>query len=277
MIRADLHVHTYYSDGVQSPAEVVNAAARAGLDMIAVTDHDTAAAYGEFSAQAEKRGIYPVRGVEISAYHNGIKLHTLGYGLDFDSPPVKEFLERLYKGAQRRAEDMLSKLAQNGVKLSMEEVDLCRYSKAAPIHSMHVARAAAKKGYANGNPYNFYMQYLAEGKCANSMLCRPTPEETVRVIKAGGGISSIAHPGRVMMPESDFAALAARLKQAGLNGIEAVYSTHTVRQTAYYSDLASSLGLFVTGGSDCHYPEGNKKVGFPQFYPSEELIERLKR
>ncbi|MDE7307030.1 MAG: PHP domain-containing protein, partial [Clostridia bacterium] len=247
-LRADLHVHTYFSDGLLSPEEVVKEAALNGLNVLSVTDHDTMLASGEVSALCQKRGIISVRGIEVSAYEGELKLHTLGYNVDCTCNTYKEFAKRLYDGSIKRAEDIVYKLNKNGVALSMEEVLAQRTVKDTPVHGMHISRAGADKGYAS-SPFNFYLKYLASGKCATSFICRPSPEETIEVINACGGFASLAHPARIDLDRSGVAALVKKLVPCGLCGIEGVYSTHTANDTAYYKELAKTYRLVLTGGS----------------------------
>lgn len=273
---ADLHLHTYYSDGLLSPRQVAQTAKANGVDLIAVTDHDCDLGYNEVKENCEKFGIITVRGIEVSAYFGDIKIHTLGYGFDGGKPEFTEFYKRLYEGSLTRTEDILIKLGKNGVRLSFDEVDARRKIKNAPVHAMHISRALADKGYCNGNAFSVYMTYLAYGKCAYSGICRPAPEEAIEVINACGGFTSLAHPGRIEMEREELYEYIKRLKGAGLVGIEAVYSTHTVDDTAYYKELARDFGLIVTGGSDTHYESGHKRIGCPAFCPSEELVKKLK-
>lgn len=273
---ADLHIHTYYSDGLLSPVQVAQTAKSNGVDLIAVTDHDCALGYDEVKENCAKYGVKTVRGIEVSAYCGDIKIHTLGYNFDSGRPEFTEFYKRLYEGSLTRAEDIISKLNKNGVKLTFDEVDAQRKIKNAPVHGMHISRALANKGYCNKNAFSVYMNYLANGKCAYSAICRPSPEEAIGVINACKGFTSLAHPGRIEMERGELYDYIKRLKGAGLSGIEAVYSTHTVDDTAYYKELARDFGLIVTGGSDTHYESGNKRIGSPAFYPSEELVKKLK-
>ncbi len=273
-LRADLHIHTYYSDGLLSPAEVVALAAANGLDVISITDHDTTLAAEEASSLCNEKGIIFVRGIEVSAYDGELKLHTLGYNVDCNCADFCEFSKRLYDGSVRRAEDIVYKLNKNGVRISMEEVLAQQVKKNIPVHGMHISRAGTKKGYA-ASPFSFYSQYLANGKCAFSCVGRPSPEETIEVINSSGGFSSLAHPGRIDSDKSGVAALVKKLAACGLCGIEGVYSTHTEVDTAYYKELAKTYRLVVTGGSDTHYKEGNKKIGTPVFYLGEALAEKL--
>ncbi|MDE7452970.1 MAG: PHP domain-containing protein [Clostridia bacterium] len=274
-MRADLHVHTYYSDGLISPEEVAAAASAEGLNLVAVTDHDCILAYPELSAACNKKGIKAVQGIEVSAYEGLVKIHTLGYNLDVKNPQFKEFSKRLYDGALIRAEDIVNKLNKNSVFITLDEVLNYRHSPLSPVHAMHVARACAKKGYCNGSAEAFFFNYLAWGKPAFSNLCRPTPEEAVEVITACGGFSSLAHPARISMERGELLSLIKRMASCGLGGIEAVYSAHTEMETAYYKETASNLRLLVTGGSDTHYFGGSRKIGSPEFYADGELAARL--
>lgn len=261
-MKADLHIHSYYSDGGMSPAEALSLAKANGVDLIALTDHDTMAGSGEISA---------VRGVEISAYDNDTKVHVLCYNPD---ESIDGFLKSLFKGSFERTEDIIYKLNKSGVAVTFNEVEAERFSKEIPIHAMHIARVGARKGYAS-TPFAFYEKYLALGCPAFSNIARPSPEEALEIISAAGGFSSLAHPGRIDVSSEELKKLIKRMKVCGLGGIEAVYSSHTFNETAYYKELAKEYGLLVTGGSDTHYKGGSKRIGEPVFEPSEELLQKL--
>lgn len=274
MIRADMHIHTYYSDGMQSPSDVVHAAKSRGLGLIAVTDHDNMNGSEETARLAKDAGIYAVDGLEISAYSE-VKVHTLGYNVDKDCAAYKAYYAEVMSGAEERCADVLAKLRKRGVNLTREEVLRERKCPISPIHSTYIARAAARKGYA-GSPLDFYLSYLNAGKCGYSNVGRPTPQKAIEVIHACGGIASLAHPGRISLDTDNREKLIADLVNCGLDGIEAVYSGHTDRETAYFKEIAARYGLWVTGGSDTHYSEGNRRVGDPAFYPDESLLSALK-
>lgn len=275
MIRADLHVHTYYSDGTQSPLDVVKGALRAGVNLISVTDHDNANGTEEILSLAAEFGLKAVGGEEISAYDGGTKVHLLGYNMDRDCKVFKDFTKKLFEGAEERAEDVLKKLRALGVNISREEICAERYCPTSPVHSFYIAVAGAKKGYEK-DAYSFYMRYLNSGGEAFSCVGRPSPEEATQAVVLSGGICSLAHPGRIALEKEGVSKLIRRLIPCGLSGIEAVYSSHTVEQTQYYKELAEKFGLMVTGGSDTHHIGGGKRIGTPAFYPSEELLSALK-
>lgn len=275
MIRADLHVHTYYSDGGQSPADVIDAARRRGVGLISVTDHDNVNGCAEVKRLASAAGILCANGEEFSAYDGDVKVHLLGYGMDLSDAEFKAFNKRLYDGAEIRTFDILKKLSAVGVNISYGEVLRERRCKKSPVHSTYIAVAAARKGYGQ-SPWQFYTKYLNYGAAGFSCIERPTPEETVDVVARCGGFCSLAHPGRISASREQVIALIKRLLPYGLRGIEAVYSGHTDIETQYYKELAERFGLIVTGGSDTHYSEGNRCVGVPAFYPEERLISALK-
>ncbi len=274
-MRADLHIHTYYSDGLLSPAEIAETARKNGVQLIAVTDHDTmiGCRAGEF--YCKNIGVKFVHGAEISAYEGDVKVHTLCYSPDENNTDFKAFMAELYENSLKRTEIIINKLNAEGVKLSFEEVSLERHDKNTPVHAMHISRAGFKKGYCK-SAGDFFMTYLMYGKPAFCCDFRPTPEKTVEIISAAGGVASLAHPGRIDLGASDLKNLAARMKSCGLCGIEAVYSAHTVGETAYYKELARELNLEVTGGSDIHAEEGKRILGMPAFEPEAALLHKLK-
>ena len=273
-MRADLHIHTYYSDGLQSPEDVATIAKNNGVELIAITDHDTALAYPEIFSHCEKRGIKAVYGIEVSAYSNGVRLHTLGYGINPEHPIFKKFTEELVEGSFARTEDVINKLKSEGIKISFDDVLKHRRCEKAPIHSMYIARAGVQNGYLT-NPFEFQKKYLSGGCIGYSEVGRPSPERAVEVITACGGLSSLAHPGRIELEKEEVIALIEKLVGLGLKGIEAYHSAHTPQETAYFIEVAKKYGLFFTGGSDTHFKEGNKKIGTPVFDCGEELCEKL--
>lgn len=274
-MRADMHVHTRASDGLLSPEEAVNIAKSSGLQILAVTDHDTTFNTEKVNTLCQNAGLIGVNGIEVSAYYGNVKVHTLGYGFDMNNSQFKAFLGELYEGSLKRTEQIISKLNACGINLTFEDAAAERTSDKTPIHVMHIARAAVKKRYAQ-NPFSFHKKYLAPGAPASSNICRPIPERAIEAINAAGGLAVIAHPGRIEMQKSELYDLIARLAHAGLGGIEAVYSSHTTQETAYYKEIAKEFGLLVTGGSDTHFAGGNRAIGSPVFHPSEDLWQRLK-
>ena len=186
----------------------------------------------------------------------------------------KDFEKFVCDGALARMADILSKLKKRGVSLTFDEVIRERRCPLSPVHTMYVARAAARKGYSS-SPSAFYMEMLAPGRPAYSDAGRPTPEYALSTISECGGISSLAHPGRLDLSNEERLGLIRRLCDCGLRGIEAVYSGHTEKETAYFKEIAAKFSLLVTGGSDTHYAEGSRAIGTPAFVPDEKLLSAL--
>ena len=275
-MRADMHLHTYYSDGNVSPERVFEKAAEKGIDFICITDHDCICPTDRLSAAKGQLPPIYVPSIEVSAYWDNIKIHILCYNPDLKNPDIKEFLEKLKVNSYRRAEIILSKLKSLGINLSMREAEAERVISDTPIHAMHIARAGAKKGYAE-DEFKFYCNFLMWGKPCFSTEGRPSPEDTCEVFSSGGAVVSLAHPGRISLDKNTLKKGIVRLQSCGLKGIEGVYTTHTVTETAYFKEIAKELKLFVTGGSDTHFENDSRhEMGLPEFHPDKVLLQALK-
>lgn len=273
-MRADLHLHSSYSDGAYPPREIARRVAAAGVGLFSLTDHDGMEGEEEARAAAKEFGLAFVSGWEISSYAEEGKVHVLGYGCR-RGKAYEIFLEERIRGGYLRAEDSLKKAnARFSLSLTMEDVLREQTEKSAPVHTVHVVRAVAR---AIGIPSEkVYSAYFAKGKAAYSALYRPTPEEAVSVIHACGGIAVLAHPGRLGADCAAREALADRLCAVGLDGIECFYTSHTVRETERFRAYAKARGLLETGGSDFHADGRGEAVGQPEFRPSERLLRALR-
>lgn len=271
-MKADLHLHSVYSDGKYTPQELAARAKAAGLDLYSVTDHDSMEGAEEKAAAAREAGLYYVQGWEVSSYED-CKVHVLGYACERGEAYFR-FLEERIRGAQLRAADMIEKANRYfGFAVTMSEAEKEHFKKDAPIHTMHVVRVFARKlGMGVGEAY---LAFFDKGKPAYSDLCRPTATDAVNVIHACGGIAVLAHPGRIAKPSDEREKLMERLVSEGLDGIECVYTTHTAQETEYFTRFARAHSLLVTGGSDMHVENGKRTMGKPDFYPEEKLLAAL--
>lgn len=271
-MRADLHLHTVYSDGKYPPEEIARRAKEAGLDLFAVTDHDNMGGCEEAARAAERYGLSYVRGWEISSYDD-CKVHVLGYNCA-GGRAYTSFLEERRRGGLLRAQDMLQKANERfGLSLTMDDVEREHLKRDAPLHTMHVVRAFAKRLSVKAGA--LYLGAFDKGKPCYSDLFRPLPEHAIEAIHADGGIAVLAHPGRIRLDLSAREELQLRLVKAGLDGIECVYTTHTAEETAYFRAFAQRHGLFVTGGSDFHEEGGKNVLGCPAFHADERLLSAL--
>lgn len=274
MIRADLHMHSVYSDGLYTPDELCRRARFYGVEALSITDHDTMNGLEEKRAAAEKYGLQYVDGWEISAYEWDNKIHILGYGCA-RGEAYEAFMQQRVEAAKARAEERVKKLNGLGIGVTMEDVLACQADENSPLHTMHVARAVGQLlGIAESEAY---YRYLGRGKAAESTIGRPTPYEAIECIRASGGVAFLAHPGRIYLPEEELEKRICLLKDCGLDGIECHYSTHTALQTERYLAYAKKYDLRVSGGSDTHWEDGARSIGAPVFHITDELLSYLQR
>lgn len=271
-MRADLHIHTYYSDGKHSPAEAARMAKENGVALIAVTDHDSMEGLEEKRRAAAENGLLFVSGWEVSAYA-GCKVHVLGYHCQKNAT-YDAFLQERRVGALARAEDILRKAnAYLGIHVTLEDALAEMAVKDSPLHTMHVVRAVAKRTQAQYR--DLYAELFDVGKPAYSEIGRPSPFDAVEVIHATGGIAVLAHPGRIQKDETEKLQLIDGLTAHGLDGIEIIHSQHTPEETEYFRRYADDRGLCKTGGSDFHAEGSSRKIGLPLFEPDDRLLEAL--
>jgi predicted metal-dependent phosphoesterase TrpH len=247
--RIDLHTHSNRSDGTFAPAELVRRAAERGLDVVAVTDHDTTEGLGEASATGEEAGIEVVPGVEFSAEHAGTSVHVLCYWMDVEDEALQAELRRLREDRFRRGELMVQKLRDLGHPISFERVR--EIAEGGNIVRPHVAQAMVEAGIVSSEEEAFE-RWIADGRPAHVPKHALEPLEALALIRGAGGLCVLAHPGmwgdQTEVPEELVEAMA----EAGMAGLEADHPDHSPEQRERYRREAERLGLIPTGGSDCH-------------------------
>ena len=250
-MRIDLHTHSRASDGTQAPGELVLAAAAAGLDVLGLTDHDTAAGWDEAAAVAVDAGISLVRGMEISTRHAGGRgVHLLAYLPDPSYPPLVEELGRILNGRDDRVPVMLERLRECGI--DIEAADVRRVAGAATATGRpHVADALVQLGAVRDRDEAF-ATYLSAGRPAYVDRYATPLTAMVEIVAGAGGVGVIAHPwGRHERTTLDESALA-ELADLGLAGIEVDHQDHGPAERAELRAIARNLDLVVTGSSDHH-------------------------
>ncbi|MCY7395471.1 MAG: PHP domain-containing protein [Nocardioides sp.] len=249
-MRIDLHTHSRVSDGTQTPTELVAAAVEAGLDVLAITDHDTAASWPEAERAAARAGLTLVRGMEISTLHQGYGVHLLAYLPDPTYPPLLELLDRILDGRSSRVPAMLHKLRDLGIGIDLDDVR--RVSPATTATGRpHVADALVDLG-AVGDRTEAFRRYLNAGRPAYVERYAAPLVETLRIVGEAGGVPVIAHPwGRHGHDRPDETSIA-ELVGLGLAGIEVDHQDHDASARARLREIGTSLGLVVTGSSDYH-------------------------
>ncbi|MGA5217227.1 PHP domain-containing protein [Streptomyces cinereoruber] len=253
-MRIDLHTHSTASDGTDSPAELVRNAAAAGLDVVALTDHDTTRGHAEAIA-ALPEGLALVTGAELSCRIDGIGLHMLAYLFDPEEPALLAERELVRDDRVPRARAMVGKLQELGVPVTWEQV--ARIAGDGSVGRPHVAEALVELGVVPDVSGAFTPDWLADGGRAYVGKHELDPVEAIRLVKAAGGVTVFAHPLAVkrgqVLPETSIA----RLAEAGLDGIEVDHMDHDEATRARLRGLAKELGLLTTGSSDYH---GSRKT-----------------
>ena len=244
----DLHSHTNESDGSLSPAELVCEARRAGIDILAVTDHDTLAGYDQARPVAAEAGLELICGIELSTKLRGHPVHLLGYfAQDNGLAQFRAWVFGLQASRHERNVRLAARLQELGLDVTLEEAAaLGRGMTGRP----HFALVMVKKHYVP-NVQRAFTDYLSESGKAYVNRHEPEFAEAVGKIRAAGGVASLAHPIRL---SEDVSVLLPELCDVGLNAIEAYHSDHSSWQTAMYLSLAKRYNLLVTGGSDFHGP-----------------------
>jgi predicted metal-dependent phosphoesterase TrpH len=249
-VRIDLHTHTRASDGTQTARELVLAAKDQGLDVLGLTDHDTAEGWDEGMRTAAEVGIELVRGIEISTRHLGRGAHLLAYLPDPTYPPLLTHLRKILDGRSSRVPAMLERLRDVGIDIDIADVRRAA-GRTAATGRPHVADALVSLGVVPDRSTAF-REYLSPGRPAYVNRYAASLVEMIRVVEEGGGVSVLAHPwgrhGPESMPESAIAELAG----LGLAGIEVDHQDHPVEHRERLRAVARDLGLVVTGASDHH-------------------------
>jgi predicted metal-dependent phosphoesterase TrpH len=253
-VRIDLHTHSRVSDGTDAPADLVAKAAAAGLDVVALTDHDTAAGWEAAAVAAAEHGITLVPGMEISTRHELVTgrpgVHLLAYLPDPTYPPLLAELEKVLVGREGRVPTMLARLHELGIEISDDDVRAAS-GEAAATGRPHIADALVTLGVVRTRDEAFD-QFLAAGRPAYVDRYAAPLVEMIRLVDQAGGVSVVAHPwgrsGRERPDEADLAELA----EAGLAGIEVDHQDHGPEVRERLRAIARNLGLVATGSSDYH-------------------------
>lgn len=253
MGRVDLHLHTTYSDGSLSPRETVEMAAARGVRILAITDHDELGGVSKAQAAGAGLGVTVISGVEINTDVGREDVHILGYGFPSDSPVMRETLRALRAGRLERTKKMLARLADLGYPLELERV--LEIAGHGSIGRPHVAQALVDAGYVGSREEAF--DRLIGRKCRAYVPRAPyRPEDAIATIHRAGGIASLAHPGKL----GDPLRFIRKLKEAGLDALEAYHSDHPPATTERLLRWAEQYGLGVTGGTDSHGPHSARAV-----------------
>lgn len=279
----DLHCHTNFSDGSLPPADLLDCALKAGVRVLAITDHDTIQAYQVIRDSARNHGVKLLCGVELSTHLPGCQrsVHLLGY---FPSEPAVAFcswLQELQRGRARRNAELLARLQELGLDIQWDEV---RALAQRQVGRPHFALVLLRKGYVKTLKEAFE-RYLAESGLAWVDRDEPSLEVALKQVRLAGGLTSLAHPVRISRDWEYLARIVAEHVSHGLEAIECFHSEHSEEDVQRLLSMAQVQGLGVTGGSDFHgdsKPEielgtGRSKNLCIPVYVAEQLAKRFSR
>ncbi|MCL3819948.1 PHP domain-containing protein [Aeromicrobium wangtongii] len=272
-MRIDLHTHSNRSDGTDTPTELVEKAKIAGLDVVAITDHDSTAGWDEAQQAADRVGITLVRGIEISTMRDGTSVHLLAYGFDPTDPALLAELQRVLDGRDDRLPGLVRKLAEHGMPLTVDDV-IAQSGSAAASGRPHVADAMVAAGYVADRDEAFRDWLYDNGPVYIERYGTPLAD-AIGLVRDAGGVTVLAHPWarkgrRVLSPD-----VIADLARQGLGGIEVDHVNHSEEVRAELRAIAADLGLAVTGSSDYHGAGKGPEFHLGARTTAPEELERL--
>ena len=281
MSKVDLHIHSTASDGSFTPAQVVRHAHLRGLEIIALTDHDSVHGLDEAfkTIEEEKIPLKLIPGIEMSSrYVAGdfrFEIHILGYNIDYKNPELNKKLDDIKEERRERNKEMLGLFSQFGYYFDIEELEK-RYN-GSTITRMHIAQFLLDEGLIKTKREAFGKYIGVKAPCyVPRVLLKP--EDAFKLIIDYGGIPVLAHPVQYKLTPSLYDEMVEDLKENGLKGIEAIYTSNTAADERFFKRLEKDHDLFVTGGSDFHgamKPNIEMGVGFGSLYIPDEVAHNI--
>jgi 3',5'-nucleoside bisphosphate phosphatase len=266
---ADLHTHTYHSDGTRSPREVIDVARAHGIGIVSISDHDNLAAYFEIKPYADSAGVTLVPGVELSCIYDGVDIHVLAYAFDPLDARIEQRLRKFRETRHRRGYLMVDRLRSLGYNIDAKRVD--DLAAGGAMGRPHVARALVEAGYV-ASVDEAFDKLLGAGKPGYVEKERFRIDEAVSLIRAAGGITSIAHP--TLYPDGE--RIVPLLLDAGVDGVEVMHPEVDEAAREAYSNVARFRGKMLTGGSDDHGTVKTKEtlgtIKVPETWIAEILV-----
>jgi predicted metal-dependent phosphoesterase TrpH len=267
--RADLHLHTSYSDGALSPRELIDHARASGLTIISATDHDHTGAIPELLDLGKLSGVEIISGVELSTTIDTQDIHLLGYFFDPTHRRLQEYLHMFRDERRQRAERIVGRLNNLGIPLQFSSV--VAKAGTASIGRPHIAAAMVDAGHIDSYQEAF-SRYLGNGRPAYERKYQIHPMDAIRLLSDAGGLSFVAHPGNLLDERTLL-----ELIRCGVDGIEVIHPSHSPERVAYYKGIVEEYFLLTSGGSDFHGGKKNDLETLGRFWIPEDLVTVMKR
>jgi hypothetical protein len=266
---ADLHIHTFFSDGSSSPREVVDDAWASGLSCIAITDHDIVQGVSPAIEAALPHALEVVAGIELSSEFENCDIHILGYFIDHQKGLLLERIDVFLDARMERMKKMIMNLKKLGVD-NIEFEEVCALTQSRAVGRAHLAMLLQQKGWVP-DINSAFEKYIGPGRPGYAPKYKQTPFEAIELIRSCGGVAVMAHP---MLTQKD--ELIPRFVAAGLKGLEVYYPNCTDTVTRFYEGIAQKNGLIATGGSDAHGDAKSYTYVGKKTVPLE-VVEQLRR
>jgi predicted metal-dependent phosphoesterase TrpH len=250
---ADLHTHSYCSDGLRTPAEAAEEARGAGLQALSLTDHDSVEGIDEAIGTGRDLGLEVVPGTELSAHIKEREVHILAYCLEWKSERLTTYLQRLVKQRFDRGSAIVERLNRLGVEITLEQV--LEETNGGSLGRPHVAAAMVKGGVVASKDQAFD-RYLSDRSPAFEPKPYNAAADVIEMIHEVHGVAVLAHPGTSLNEPT-----ISQLVDAGLDGVEVFHPAHHAPQIEYYTELAGRFGLLQSGGSDSHGDPDGSRIG----------------
>lgn len=242
-MRADLHTHTTCSDGTVTPQDLLQAAKRAGLDVLSITDHDTLRAYDLFEPDP---ALQIIPGVELSASFEGYSVHLLAYSFSLQNASMRKLCSQQILRREKRNEEILHRLTRMGCTIKPEELYFTPSDQIGSIGRPHIAKILVNKGFAH-SMRDAFDRFIGEDAPAFAAGARCSAQDILEIVHAANGFVVIAHPHYIKDKN-----VLQKMLHCPFDGIEAYYAHFTSDQVPYWLDIARQYNLFATGGSDFH-------------------------
>ncbi len=275
----DLHVHSTCSDGTLSPTELVDYAIQKGLSAFALTDHDCVEGLDTILSYAKSLPNAPeiIPGIELSTDENGQEVHMVGLFIDHHNPEFNQYLQEFIESRTTRNKKMCHLLQEHGMNITYEELEA--EFPGAVLTRAHYAKLLLKHGYVKSIKEAFE-RFLGDHCPCYVSREKITPVMAIDLIRKAGGLAILAHPILYHMSDARLDALVQKLKEAGLTGIEAIYSTYSPAEERQIRKLSTKYNLLLSGGSDFHgenKPGLDLGTGYGKLYVPEEVLLALKK
>ena len=266
--KIDLHSHTNYSDGFNSPKELIDKAIEKGIEVLGISDHDNLAGIEEATEYGKKVGVEIIPGVEISSDIMDREIHILGYFVELGNAELERYLEFFRAERLKRADRIVKKLNILGLSLKLD--DVLKIARNSAVGRPHIAQAMVEGGFI-GSYYEAFNKYIGNGCIAYEKKVHVSPRSAFKIISDAGGLSFIAHPG--IMPEN----ILKELIEDGVDGIEVIHPSHTAQLVKFYRGIVNEYFLLESGGSDYHGGKREDEKNLGKFYVNHSVVDAMRQ